>query len=244
MRAGPVVQAPLPAPVPAPTAPSVPARIAALLLAAILIMAAGAEAVSAQGRGGRPAGEPGEFDYYVMSLTWSPGWCAREGETEGQCAPQRRHGFLLHGLWPQYDRGGWPEFCRTPVRDPTRVETASMTDIMGSAGLAWYQWKKHGRCAGLSAADYLSAQRAAYRSITMPKVFQRLDRDVRLPASVVEEAFIEVNPRMTRDMLTVTCSAGHIAEVRVCLTKGLEPRRCGPDVIRDCTLKNAIMEAP
>ena len=78
----------------------------------------------------------------------------------------------------------------------------------------------------------------------MPEIFSRLQQDVRLPASVVEDAFIEANPGMTRDMLTVTCSAGHIAEVRVCLTKGLEPRRCGPDAIRDCTLKNAILEAP
>ena len=216
-------------------------RATTAVLAALLSLSTTADGALAQARGGRPAGE---FDYYVMALTWSPGWCSREGETGGQCDPRHRHGFLLHGLWPQYDKGGWPEFCRTSMRDPSRAETGAMTDIMGSQGLAWYQWKKHGRCAGLSAADYLSTQRKAYHSVAMPEVLSRLREDVRLPASVIEDAFIETNPGMSRDMLTVTCSAGHIAEVRVCLTKDLEPRRCGQEVIRDCTLKNAILAAP
>jgi len=30
--------------------------------------------------------------------------------------------------------------------------------------------------------------------------------------------------------------------VRVCLTKNLSPRRCGDDVIRDCSLTDAVME--
>ena len=75
-----------------------------------------------------------------------------------QCDPARDLGWVLHGLWPQYE-DGWPSFCRTAERDPTRRETAAMADIMGTSGLAWYQWKKHGRCAGLSARGLLRAAR-------------------------------------------------------------------------------------
>lgn len=185
----------------------------------------------------------GDFDYYVMALSWSPGWCATDGR--GRDAEQCRTGsdasFVLHGLWPQFE-DGYPSYCRTNARDPSRAQSASMTDIMGSKGAAWYQWKKHGRCSGLSATEYYDTARRAYTNITIPEVLRNLRDDVRLPASVVEDAFIEANPTLKRDGVTVTCGNGRIKEVRVCLNKNLSPRDCGRDVIRDCSMPNALME--
>jgi ribonuclease T2 len=185
----------------------------------------------------------GDFDYFVMALTWSPNWCALDGDArdDDQCDARHAHGFTLHGLWPQYE-SGYPSGCRTTQRDPSRAETAAMSDIMGSGGLAWYQWKKHGRCTGLTARDYFATARRAYGAVTLPDVFQRLNRRITLPASVVEDAFVEANPALPRDAITITCEAGMIQEVRVCLTKDLSPRRCGDDVIRDCRMKDAVME--
>ncbi|RYH08185.1 ribonuclease T2 [Tropicimonas sp. IMCC6043] len=184
----------------------------------------------------------GDFDYYVMALTWTPNFCDLEGDAKGrdQCAPGQGHGWLLHGLWPQYETG-WPSYCRTSKRDPSRGQTAGMADIMGSAGLAWYEWKKHGRCSGLSSEAYFTASRDAYESVVRPEVFRKLDETVALPASVVEEAWLEANPSLVPDMVTVTCKAGRIAEARICLTKALEPRACGPDVVKDCTLNDALL---
>lgn len=186
----------------------------------------------------------GDFDYYVMSLSWSPTWCALEGDARGddQCDARHDYTFILHGLWPQYE-AGWPSYCRTAEREATRAETAAMADIMGSAGLAWYEWKKHGRCSGLSASQYFEVSREAYESITVPKVFGGLDRDVKLPARVVEEAFLEANPGLAPNMITITCKEGMIQEARICLTRDLEPRPCGIDVARDCRMPDALMPA-
>ncbi|MFC3570504.1 ribonuclease T2 family protein [Paracoccus simplex] len=177
----------------------------------------------------------GRFDYYVLSLSWSPSWCRAEGGAEdaAQCDAGRRIGFVVHGLWPQYERG-WPEDCRTDARDPSRRESRAMADVMGSGGLAWYQWKKHGRCSGLTARDYFALTRKAAKAIAVPGPLHRLDRDVTLPAQVVEEAFIEANPALTRDGITVTCRDRALQEVRICLTRDLEPRACGADARRDC----------
>lgn len=185
----------------------------------------------------------GDFDYYVLSLSWSPTWCALEGEAQNspQCDPQADFGWVLHGLWPQYERG-WPANCPTAERNPPRWMTEGMADIMGTSGLAWYQWKKHGRCSGLSAAEYYLAAREAFQAVTRPQVFRKLSGPVRLPASVVEEAFLKENPQLTADMLTVTCKAGRIQEVRICLTRDLAPRDCAPDTVRDCTLSDALMD--
>ena len=185
--------------------------------------------------------QAGELDYYVLSLSWSPTWCALEGERRGSPQCDRPFGWVLHGLWPQYERG-WPSFCRTVQRDPSRGETAAMEDIMGTPGAAWYQWKKHGRCSGLAPEDYFAAARAAFASVNRPEIFRRLPRALELPATVIEDAFIEVNPGWEPDMLTITCKSGRIQEARLCLTRDLEPRICGPDVVRDCTMQDALME--
>ncbi|MEM7631186.1 MAG: ribonuclease T2 [Pseudomonadota bacterium] len=183
----------------------------------------------------------GIFDYYVLALSWSPNWCAYEGDARGsdQCDARHDHGWILHGLWPQYHRG-YPEYCPTSRRAPSRAMTRDMADIMGTSGLAWHQWKKHGVCTGLSAPTYYALSREAYDRVVRPEVFRKLDRTVRLPASVVEEAFLQSNPGMEGDGVTITCRAGHIQEARICLSRDLTPVPCGQDVVRDCRAKDAL----
>jgi len=185
----------------------------------------------------------GTFDYYVLALSWTPSWCEEAGDARAavQCESDAGYGFAVHGLWPQYE-AGWPSFCRTGMRDPSRGQTAAMADIMGSGGSAWYQWKKHGRCTGLAATAYFATVRRAYETVMRPAVFRRLPTGVKLPANVVEAAFLEANPRFTADGVTVTCKQGRIQEVRICLGKDLSPRVCGGDVVQDCTLQDAIMD--
>lgn len=182
----------------------------------------------------------GDFDYYVMSLSWNPNWCAIEGDARGAPECERSLGWTLHGLWPQ-NQYGWPSYCRATARPPTRADTAAMADIMGSGGLAWYQWKKHGVCAGLSADAYFDLARDAYASVTRPAVLRRLEEPVRLPAALIEEAFLKANPGLEADMITITCQDGRIQEARVCLSKDLTPVPCGRDVVQDCRLKDALL---
>ncbi len=206
-----------------------------ILLAALMAFATASAPLQAEGE------RPGEFDYYVMALSWSPNWCALEGEARRSPQCDEDHGWILHGLWPQFHRG-YPSFCRTIERPPSRGMTADMADIMGTSGLAWHQWKKHGTCTGLSARDYYALSREAYGTVTRPGIFRRLDRAVKLPASVVEDAFLKDNPKLVRDGITITCRDGHIQEARICLSKTLEPVPCGQDVVRDCRMKDALFQ--
>lgn len=205
--------------------------------AGFLVLVAALSGATARAEGGKP----GEFDYYVMSLSWSPNWCTLEGDARNAEQCDTNAGWILHGLWPQFNRG-WPSYCNSSERPPTRGMTAAMSDIMGSGGLAWYQWKKHGVCSGLSADAYYDLSRRAYDAITRPPVLRKLDKPVSLPATVIEEAFLKANPELSADMITITCEAGHIQEARICLSKGLTPVPCGRDVVRDCRLEDARFE--
>lgn len=185
----------------------------------------------------------GEFDYFVMALSWSANWCALEGDARRspQCDASADYGWILHGLWPQFHRG-YPSFCQTAQRPPSRGITAQMADIMGTPGLAWHQWKKHGSCTDLTAEDYYALSRRAYETVTRPAIFRKLDRTVKLPASVVEEAFLKENPDLSPDSITITCRKGYIQEARICLSRDLKPVPCGRDTITDCPLKDALFE--
>src|SRR5580692_9741169 len=77
------------------------------LLAFVLLCAAGV--ASARHRSHAEAGTPGEFDYYLLSLSWSPAFCL-SSPGAAECNGPRRFGFIVHGLWPQYERG-WPQNC-------------------------------------------------------------------------------------------------------------------------------------
>lgn len=181
-----------------------------------------------------------EFDYYLLALSWSPSWCAgaRDRQDADQCAPDRDFGFLLHGLWPQYETGGWPEFCATARADPSRRETAAMADIMGSAGLAWRQWTKHGRCTGESARGYFDAARAAYRGLALP------EPDGAATVGRIVADFVRANPGLKARDLIVTCRDARLAEVRICLTPDLAFRACSPEVRADACRARGALDAP
>lgn len=196
-------------------------RMQALSVAILLALAGLPPAPAAQ------ADTAGKFDHYVLALSWHPSWCAAEGDDRDapECDAGARRGFSVHGLWPQHARG-WPEFCRTTARDPTRRETAAMADLMGSGGLAWYQWRKHGRCTGLDGAAYLALVRQAAATIAVPPGFRRIGEPLQIDPDTVERAFLAANPGLDPEGVVVTCRDGMLHEVRVCLDRRLSPRPC------------------
>jgi ribonuclease T2 len=199
--------------------PRLPASLR-LLFAAALALAL-APAASAQQRG-----RAGDFDLYVLSLSWSPTYCMLKARGDGgmQCR-DANHAFVVHGLWPQYERG-YPQDCgREFDRLPARLVN-SMLDLMPAPGLIQHQWRKHGTCSGLSPQAYFDIVRRVATSIKMPEGLARTRQDQELSADEVMKAFSSANPGLTRDMMSVTCTQGHLEEVRICMSRTLQPRRC------------------
>ncbi len=171
---------------------------------------------------------PSRDGYFVLALSWTPSWCAAEGHARGdaRCATGAGAGWLVHGLWPQHDDGGWPEFCDTHHAAPTGELIRSMVDIMGSEGLARHQWNKHGRCAGLSAEAYFAQTRTAFEALSFPDSLRARGSALRLSPLAMLAAFGNANPVIGPDMATVTCRNGNAQEIRLCLDHDLNPRAC------------------
>jgi len=126
-----------------------------MAVAALSLVTASVGPAAARGTRQR-AGAFGRFDYYVLSLSWSPQHCAqtRPAANDPQCAVPRRFGFVAHGLWPQYERG-YPSSCATGAA-PDAALVDGMLDIMPSPTLVRHEWAKHGSCSGLDPAGYFA----------------------------------------------------------------------------------------
>lgn len=206
-------------------------RIAiAIVLAIVVLLMASAE------------DEAGDFDFYVLALSWSPSYCAIGGSNDTEQCSVERHGFIVHGLWPQYE-AGYPEYCRSPLsrRLPNSVRDA-IFDIMPSTGLIRHQWKKHGICTGLSQSAYFEFLRRAFDKISIPTDFIAPIGDKSRDPAAIEAAFMTANPELSANGIAVTCKQRRLADVRICLTMDLEFRQCHEVDRRGC--RNPMVDIP
>jgi ribonuclease T2 len=188
---------------------------------------------------------PGEFDYYVLSLSWSPSFCeeAAERGTEGRAQAQcggRPFSFVVHGLWPQYERG-FPEYCQRPSPRLDRNIMSSMLDLMPAPGLVFNEWDKHGTCSGLAARAYFETIRKARSAVKIPPEYLELSESKTVAPAEIEDAFIKVNAGLSTSAIAVTCSRTRLSEVRICLSKDLQFRSCEEIDRRGCRRDQVAM---
>jgi ribonuclease T2 len=200
-----------------------------LMALGLLALASLAAAVGARAQDSRQ-NAPGEFDFYVLSLSWSPSFCEEAAErgngnrSQAQCGG-RPFSFVVHGLWPQYERG-FPEYCVRPSPRLERNIMTSMLDLMPAPGLIYNEWDKHGTCSGLSERAYFETIRKARAAVKIPEDFLQLSDAKTVAPSEIVDAFIKANPGLSNAAISVTCNRTRLSEVRICMSKDLQFRAC------------------
>ncbi len=178
-------------------------------------------------------GVPGRFDYYALVMSWSPTHCAttrpRRNDTQCNRRDGKRFSFILHGLWPQYERG-YPQSCPTGKRPFVPNATIdSMMDVMPSRGLIIHEYRKHGVCSGLGPEGYYKLARHLYGKITIPRRFVSPTKNQMIDRQAVVDAFVAANPGLKPDMIAVSCgrAGSRLKEVRICFSRVGRLRKCG-----------------
>ena len=206
-----------------------------LFLISLAALAAFPGTASAQDR---RQNTPGEFDFYVLSLSWSPSFCegaearGRSGRSQQAQCGGRPFSFVVHGLWPQYEKG-YPEYCQRRVPLARNIVN-SMLDLMPAPGLIYNEWDKHGTCSGLDEGAYFEAIRKARAAVKIPQEYLQLSEPKTVAPAEIEEAFIKANPGLTNAGIAVTCNRTRLSEVRICLSKDLQFRTCEEIDRRGC----------
>ena len=195
----------------------------------------------------RRQGEPGQFDFYVLALSWSPSYCEAAQARAPDRAPDQQCGgrafsFVVHGLWPQYERG-FPSYCQVPAPRLDHAIVGGMLDLMPSPRLIFHEWDQHGTCSGLSSHAYFESVRKARAVVKIPTDYLELGKPITVTPKEVAEAFVKANPGLSRAAMAVSCDSKRLTEVRVCLGKDFSFHDCAEIARRTCRLGKIAMPA-
>ncbi len=188
---------------------------------------------------------PGRFDFYLLSLSWSPEFCATlntltpaelAARTDTGCSAP--HAFVLHGLWPQNADGTYPASCST--REGPR-EWKRYLDMTPELDLLKHEWFKHGTCTTLSPDAFFSTAREAYTSVVIPPTFKNLNQPLTLAPDAILAMFYTANPGFPRGSFALACSAGKFTAIEACFSKNVRPIAC--QAVRSCEAGTVTVEA-
>lgn len=91
------------------------------------------------------------YDFYIFSRSWVPGFCLFNQQKCHKNYPEK---FSIHGLWPTWENGTWPEFCPYNSTNYSRLNSILpdlnyhwSQDNLPQWSLWQHEFIKHGSCA-------------------------------------------------------------------------------------------------
>lgn len=191
-----------------------------------------APAIARHHPGRAQEGAAGQFDYYLLTLSWAPTYCLTHVEDRSECSG-KGYGFVLHGLWPQFESGGYPEHCAAASDLSLEAEAVGRT-VFPSLGLMRHEWQAHGTCSGLDAVTYFRTADRALARVHIPAAFEAPASTSRMTAAQIAALFRAANPAIAESGMTVACGRRGLSEVRLCVSRDLTFRSCGRGVRNSC----------
>jgi ribonuclease T2 len=165
-------------------------------------------------------GTPGVFDFYLLTLSWSPEYCVSH-PTDVQCAA--KPAFVLHGLWPENTDGTYPEDCSSAAGP---ANPGQYSDIYPDQSLLEHEWTTHGTCSGLAADAYFQLERKAFHSVSAPPQLAKLKSVISLTPNQIITDFTQTNASVAAGDVAIACGNNRLTAIEVCLTKSLTVESC------------------
>jgi ribonuclease T2 len=187
-------------------------------------------------RGHCPDTLPGQFDFFVLSMSFQPEFCYqhRYEEWAGCENPNDlwRGSLTIHGLWPQFDDGKWPCECSDEEFNPQtladlgedkfNIHWPNVKAAKGKPGYTgfWeHEWHKHGSCTGLSQDEYF--QSALNHFLLTPDTVGR-HYGSSVSKSEITGAYSNnsgVGGDDENDVVLICVDNTYLSEVRVCVDR-------------------------
>ncbi|HEU5020503.1 MAG TPA: hypothetical protein VFT60_01385 [Bryobacteraceae bacterium] len=175
------------------------------------------------------------FDYYVLSLSWAPEFCADASQAAanpGECQSSKPRNFVVHGLWPEAEHGPSPESCGKAKKVAKGLVNDLLPYMPGKAHIN-REWATHGTCTGLSQSQYFTQLMLAHSAVQPPVQITSIGQTEKEEVFRIESEFAGANPSFPEDAFRVVCRNNALTEVRVCFDKDFKGRAC-PASVGDC----------
>jgi len=227
------------------------AAVAAIALAGLPVAASARhhshhdQAGSAQG-----GGQAGVFDYYLLSLSIAPNFCAlspgNQAKTECRTltdAQFQQTPLTVHGLWPNrasVSVNRQPQRCAGPALGdfPDDLRVQLQRYMPGGPGLARHEWERHGACSGLAPDVYFRTMVRLAQAANSSIGAVMHDKSLLGHTTRVDELLADVavgNPALA-PAIVVSCrfprgggggNGALIEEIRIVLSKDFKPMPVG-----------------
>lgn len=197
--------------------------------------------------------KPGQFDFYLLNMSWAPEFCHNVEvlpESHHEARRERRaqdattecgtpHGFVLHGLWPQNFDGTYPINCSDR---PGQTDYRQYLDMTPSLTLLEHEWNKHGTCTTLATDDFFHTARRAFHSVQVPQQLQNVAEPLTLRPDDILGQFYRANPGFPQGSFVLSCGRNYLTAIEACFDKAsLKPIAC--QGLRGCRA-NVVKVAP
>lgn len=183
------------------------------------------------------------FDYYLLSLSWAPTYCASHpADRSSECKTGNHTAFVLHGLWPSSNANPMQPVSCKPASPVSASIVRHMLEYFPSKYLVQHEWNKHGTCSGNSPAEYFTKAEQAYKAVQVPAQYRNLDHSEQISVQAIEQDFAQANSAPV-EAFRLSCHAGWLVAVEACLDKDLHYQAC-PKSARECTSREVKLGAP
>ncbi|KAG9408619.1 hypothetical protein AC1031_020472 [Aphanomyces cochlioides] len=212
-----------------------PANVTLLAVQPLVASAAALESVKAAA----------SFDFCVLAQTWQPYFCTT-GNFPGCKNPSSFMStqLTIHGLWPNYNSGGYPSNCGGASLSQSNINAAGASNVakywpdVKTNGWTFVanEWTKHGTCSGLDATSYVKAAINVEIQRGTPSI---ISSNV---GSTVSSKDLLNAYGSTKVALICVGSDNALSEVRTCYNKAYSQIACPSTILNEgtCSTKSTV----
>ena len=155
------------------------------------------------------------YDYLIFAQFWMVGECCSDNNYSKNCSVIRPE-ISIHGLWPTFNNGSWPEYCQN-IPFNTSILPQDISNYWyssdGDNNLFYeHEWRKHGTCMNTSQSDYFNLA---------------LFLDKQLQANITDNP-LKLKSEYPR-RIKLVCNACILEQIYSCWDKEIYPIECNDE---------------
>ncbi len=160
---------------------------------------------------------------WIAEFVWSPHYCSRFHDAREAHEPQCTavNGFVLQRLQQQTAGANAADCKRGGPMSGAIVD--QMVQFTRNRVETQRAWLRHGRCSGLSEADYAAYAEHVDRRMSWPAHHPSKDREALTKPEAVLADIVRDNPGLATAAIAVRCQKRQIASILLCLDARFEP---------------------
>lgn len=179
------------------------------------------------------------WDYILFVQVWPASWIAHDKVKYNFT----NNYFDIHGLWPQYKNGSWPEFCNktakfniSEINDIKTNLTKYWTNFKNPKQFWAHEYLKHMVCASDTYKNPYELFTYGLELRNKYNIYEYLKNNDIVPDNNIKYNVTKLTSVIKKSLgvnTIITCNDGILTEVRLCMTNNFKLFDCPINLYKD-----------